>query len=121
VLLLAEATTPTRRVLNREGGLQRVPVSNRERVLEPNEIAQLLTLAEALPTRFPQRDDQGQLAPADVEFGFYQDRLVLFQIRPYVGSRGALENHYLNRMDAGLEQIAERMVEMDAMPVSQGQ
>jgi len=121
VRLLAEATAPTKRVLSRQGGLQRVPVSNREQVLEPNEIAQLLTLAEALPTRFPQRDDQGQLAPADVEFGFYQGGLVLFQIRPYVGSQSALTNSYLNRMDAGLEQLDRRVVQMNALPGSPGQ
>lgn len=119
VRLLAEATAPTKRVLSQQGGLQLVPVSNREQVLEPNEIAQLLTLAEALPTRFPQRDDQGQLAPADVEFGFFQGGLVLFQIRPYVGSRRALKNSYLNRMDAGLEQMDRRVVQMHAMPGNQ--
>ena len=119
VRLLAEATAPTRRILSEQGGLRRVPVSGRERVLEPDEIAQLLTMAEALPSRFPQRDDRGRPAPADVEFGFQQGRLVLFQIRPYVGSRSALENHYLNRMDAGLEQIHERVVRMDALPESQ--
>lgn len=121
VRLLAEATAPTRRILSQDGGLQQVPVSNREQVLEPDEIARLLTLAEVLPVRFPQRDDQGQLAPADVEFGFHQGRLVLFQIRPYVGSRSALTNSYLNRMDAGLEQMAEREVQMNAMPGSRGQ
>ena len=117
--LLAEATAPTRRVvLSMKDGLQRVPVSNRKQVLEPDEIAQLLALAEILPKRFPQRDDQGQRVPADVEFGFHQGQLVLFQIRPYVGSRSALENHYLNQMDIGLEQTAKHMVQMEVVPGS---
>ena len=98
-----------------------MPVSNREQVLEPDEIAQLLALAKVLPERFPQRDDQGQRVPADVEFGFYQGRLVLFQIRPYVGSSSALENHYLNQMDAGLEQMAKHVVQMDVVPGSKMQ
>ncbi len=116
VQLLAEATSPVRRLLDAEGGLRQVPVSGRERVLEPEEITQLLAVAAALPERFPQYDDQGRPAPADVEFGFERGRLVLFQIRPFVGSRRALENQYLIRMDAGLEQMAQRMVRMDAVP-----
>ena len=116
VQLLAEATAPFRQVLSANGGLQRLPTSSRERVLEQNEIDQLLALAKALPRHFSLRNERGDPAPADVEFGFYRGRLVLFQIRPYTGRREARENRFLNRMDAGLHQTSGQMVPMHEVP-----
>ncbi len=117
VRLMAQASAPFRRVLKPEGGLDRVPVSGRSRVLEPPEIAQLITLARELPQRFPPiTDAEGRPAPADVEFGFEQGELRLFQIRPFLESRHARNSEYLRALDAGLEQHAGLPVDLDATP-----
>ncbi len=111
VRLLAEASAATRRVLVAGGGLERRPVSGRP-VLAPAEIEQLRQLGRELPDRFPQRDDTGQIAPADVEFGFVAGRLALFQIRPYLQSREALRDRFLLELDAPLRTHTGRVVNL---------
>lgn len=111
VRLLAEASAATRRVLVAGGGLERRPVSGRP-VLAPAEIKQLRQLGRELPDRFPQRDDTGQIAPADVEFGFVAGRLALFQIRPYLRSREALRDRFLLELDAPLRTHTGRVVNL---------
>jgi hypothetical protein len=109
VRLLAEASATTRRVLGSGGGLEKRPVSGQP-VLEPAEIAQLWQLGRQLPERFPQHDEAGQIAPADVEFGFVAGRLALFQIRPYLQSQAARRDRFLLELDAPLRARSGRMV-----------
>lgn len=116
VLILAEATATTRRVFAADGGLNKVPVTSSRRVLEHNEIAQLVKLVQLLPERFPLYDIEGRELPADVEFGFLHGRLALFQIRPYVEQRGARQNQFLIQMDQGLLQNAQVRVNLGQIP-----
>jgi hypothetical protein len=111
VRLLAESSAATRRNLGPGGGLEKRPVSGRP-VLLPAEVEQLRHLGLELPARFPQRDETGQLVPADVEFGFVDGRLALFQIRPYLQSREALRNRFLLGLDAPLRARTGQMVNM---------
>ena len=53
---------------------------------------------------------------ADVEFGFLDDKLYLFQIRPFVQSKGAENNRYLQSLDAGLEEASTVSVDLTAKP-----
>ena len=116
VQVLAEASSPTRRVLNAQGGLGRVPVSANNRILSEKNIQQLRWLARELPRRFPMLDEQGRAMAADVEFGYVKNKLILFQARPYLTSRSALKNHYLKNMDAGLHDSTQRRFKLDAVP-----
>ena len=116
VLVLAEATAPERRVFAADGGLNKVPVSSDDRVLDRVEIAQLMQLVRRLPERFPLRDGEGQSLPADIEFGFLQGQLALFQIRPYVERTGASQNAFLIAMDQGLVQNAQVRVDLGRVP-----
>lgn len=111
VRLLAEASAATRRILGPGGGLEKRPVSGRP-VLQPAEVEQLRHLGRELPQRFPQRDETGRLVPADVEFGFVDGRLALFQIRPYLQSREALRNRFLLGLDAPLRARTGNRVNM---------
>lgn len=111
VRLLAEASATTRRVLGAGGGLEQRPVSGRA-VLAPDEIEQLRQLGRALPQRFPQHDETGQIAPADVEFGFVAGRLALFQIRPYLQSKAALRDLFLLELDAALRAQTKRVINL---------
>ncbi|MDG2303192.1 MAG: PEP/pyruvate-binding domain-containing protein [Candidatus Binatia bacterium] len=99
--LLANATAPYRRVLNRSGGVTKVPTQGGKRVLQPNEIQALIQLSRDAPQRFPAlRGDLGEPMPADIEFGFRGGKLAVLQIRPFVESKGAKESTYLKGLDA---------------------
>jgi hypothetical protein len=117
VQVLATATAPTRRVLAPEGGLVAVPASGSDTVLEPGEIAQLVEFAQDLPENFPSIvDADGKPAPADVEFGFLDGHLRLFQIRPFLNSPAARGSDYLSRLDRELEAGRDRMVDLGETP-----
>jgi hypothetical protein len=100
VRVLATATAPWRRLPAPGGGIETLPVSGDETVLRPDEIRQLIQFANELPQRFPPvTDEAGNPAPADIEFGFLDGRLQLFQLRPFLESRQARGSAYLIRMD----------------------
>jgi Pyruvate phosphate dikinase, AMP/ATP-binding domain len=118
VRLLAQATAPTRRVLNPRGGVTEVTVSGDSRVLKPREIEQLVKLAQDLPQRFPAiKDAAGRPAPADIEFGFVGGKLRLYQIRPFLESAQASGSDYLKSLDRNMSANLNKTVSMNAIPV----
>jgi hypothetical protein len=117
VRVLATATAPWRRVLSPEGGVIEVPTSGSDRVLTQDDIDQVIEFAQSLPRRFPPiTDDAGQPVPADVEFGFLDGRLRLFQLRPFLGSASVAGNTYLQQMDARAGSNLQRVVDMTEVP-----
>ena len=117
VKLMAQATAPYRRHLNPLGGVEKVPVSGAERVLEEGEIAQLIAFAKELPQRFPDiLDAEGQVVAADIEFGFLDGELRLFQIRPFLESRQAEGSAYLASLDRGMAGSGDLYVDLEAPP-----
>ena len=117
VKLLAQATTPIRRRINPQGGVDKVPVSGSDSVLLTSEIADLIELSRELPTRFPSIvDAAGNPAPADIEFGFLAGELKLFQIRPFLESAQARSSEYLKTLDRGLADSSTLKVDLSAIP-----
>ena len=117
VRVLATATAPWRRVPNPTGGLTFLPSSGSDTVLQPGEIAQVIDFARHLPDKFPAiTDDDGNPAPADVEFGFVDGDLRLFQLRPFLDSKMAKGIGYLQQMDARLEDTASMSVDLNGVP-----
>jgi hypothetical protein len=117
VQFLAQATAPTRTALLAGGGVTQLPATGTDAVLLPAEIRQLSALAKSLPTRFPSiRTQEGQPAPADVEFAFLKGKLVLLQIRPFVESKRARSGGYLQQLDAGLRERGTRSVDLRGIP-----
>jgi len=117
VRLMAQATTPWRRTVNPQGGIEKIPASGADRVLTSPEIQQLLELARGLPQRFPPiTDAQGQPTAADIEFGFIDGKLTLFQIRPFLESRAAHSSEYLRAMDADLNKHDKIRVDLTTRP-----
>ncbi|HYQ71469.1 MAG TPA: PEP/pyruvate-binding domain-containing protein, partial [Gammaproteobacteria bacterium] len=117
VRVLAMATAPWRRMPVPGGGVVKLPVSGSDSVLQPDEIRQLIALARELPQRFPAiTDDAGNPAPADIEFGFLDGRLQLFQLRPFLESRQARGSNYLNQMDQALTGSLDTRVNMLEVP-----
>ncbi len=117
VRLLAQATAPIRRIVSLQGGVEKRPVSDADHVLTEHDISLLIQLSKELPSRFPAiTNDQGEPAPADIEFGFLNGKLMLFQIRPFLDSKQAQGSEYLLSLDAGLEKQAEQLVRLDERP-----
>lgn len=113
--LLAEASATTRRVLPPSGGIELRPVAG-DGVLQPAELEALRRLGNQLPARFPLRDAEGHPLPADVEFGFIEGRLALFQIRPYQQSREARRNRFLLDLDRPLREREGQRVHLGGQP-----
>ena len=121
VRVLATATAPTRRVPDGAGGLLFLRASGSDTVLQPGEIRQLIEFADSLPDRFPPIvDDAGNPAPADVEFGFLDGELQLFQLRPFLESRSATGSRYLAEMDLTLGDTGSVSVDMNEAPLATG-
>jgi hypothetical protein len=117
VRVLAMASAPSRRNPLPGGGVETLPASGSETVLRPDEIRQLIDFTGDLPETFPPiTDDAGNPVPADIEFGFLDGRLRLFQLRPFLDSRTARASSYLNRMDRSLEGGLGRQVNMQEIP-----
>jgi len=117
VRLMAHATEPFKRVLLNEGGISKVRASGAEAVLNEAEIKLLMEFADSAPQRFPKlRESQGRPVPADIEFGFYQNRLMLFQIRPFLESVKARKNLLLNGLDNRLIQNHHKVVNLNEIP-----
>jgi len=117
--VLATATAPWRRLPDPAGGLQYPPASGSDVVLQPAEIRQLIDFAEGLPKKFPPiTDDEGNPAPADVEFGFVDGQLRLFQLRPFLESKMARGSGYLQRMEARASDSSGVRVDMNGVPQS---
>ena len=89
-------------------------------MLVESDVAALIKLARELPTRFPNIVDAGgNPAPADIEFGFLDNQLKLFQIRPFLESTAARSNAYLKTLDSGLGDLTSIEVDLTAIPAAQ--
>lgn len=115
---ISSATARERSVLNTRGGITALPVRRSGSVLSEDEIRELRKLVRRVPKRVPGfASSRGSDAPAaDIEFGFAEGKLWLFQIRPLVESEGANRHRYLNALDAGLRETARRLVDLDLAP-----
>ncbi len=117
VRLMAQATDPYKVVILEKGGMAKVPASGDEAVLSRKNIEKLMDFARTGPKQFPMMEnDQGEPVPADIEFGFVKDRLVLFQIRPFLESSRARQNLFLNRLDQPLKEKYAMKVDLDGIP-----
>jgi hypothetical protein len=119
---MGHATEPYKRVLSSQGGISKIRASGAEAVLNENEIKLLIKFADSAPKRFPKlRESHGRPVPADIEFGFYQNRLMLFQIRPFLENIKARQNLLLNSLDNRLKQNHSKIVNLNEIPAEERQ
>ena len=110
VRLLSQAKAPTRRALvpTGSGGTVTVAAHQPEYLLSEDEIAQLRDVVNEWQTRFA--------APAvsvwDMEYGFVDGRLWLFQIRPFVRFRSSALHERLQTLDRDILRNAARIVSL---------
>ncbi|MCL4796140.1 MAG: hypothetical protein KJZ84_16385 [Bryobacteraceae bacterium] len=118
VKLRAQARSPYRRVALPSGGFDVVATTGADSVLQPDEIRQLRELAAQVEAEYPKaRDANGETLPWDIEFGFENGQLRLFQIRPLVRFRERATLERLARLE-GPPPAAAATVNLDAPPES---
>jgi phosphoenolpyruvate synthase/pyruvate phosphate dikinase len=87
VELVTMFKSPWRRLLQPQGGTAVVPSTRGEYVLSDAEIADLTSTADAIKKKIsPTTDHAGRPRPWDIEFGFANGKLWLFQVRPFLGN-----------------------------------
>lgn len=96
--VISEAKSPYQRNISPRGGVDWVPAPA-GRVLVAAEIEQLRNLAVEVGNKYdPVFDDDGRARPWDIEFGFVDGELTLFQIRPLVERGGRLADDLLRQL-----------------------
>lgn len=117
VTLLSQATEPFKRIVLASGGMDKVAASGTDAVLSSKEISQLIAFATHLPERFPiLQNDTTQESAADIEFGFLNGKLVLFQIRPLVDDAQSQQNKYLSGLDHQVDDQKEIPLNLHRIP-----
>lgn len=115
--LLSSATETFKTILPPQGGVARAVATGKPVLLTQQEIDQLITFGQTLPTRYPGLlDAEGKAAPADIEFAFVKGKLYLIQIRPFLQSNRAQRNRVLLDLDEQLQRNSEQLVELSAIP-----
>lgn len=85
IRLLAQSRATYRKITLPTGGFRNVPASGSDYVLEKGEIEQLRKMVARVDELYPPvRGLGGDTLPWDIEFGFENGRMRLFQIRPLV-------------------------------------
>ena len=106
---VGSATSPTKRILLADGGSRLVRAQGPDRLLNDQNIADLNALVADLHQWFT---SDGVPIVADVEFGFLNDKLGLFQIRPFVENDAALSNSVLQSLDVPLNNSRDSVVNL---------
>jgi hypothetical protein len=87
VELLTMFKSPWRRLLKVDGGSELLASTRSEYVLTDEELDELIRTAQVIRDRLePSRDSSGRARPWDIEYGFTEGKLWLFQTRPFIGN-----------------------------------
>ncbi len=93
-----EAKAPYQRHLDPAGGIDLVPAPAGP-VLRAAEVRQLRALADEVRRKYaPVIDESGEQRPWDIEFGFVDGELTLFQIRPLVERKDGRADALIRRL-----------------------
>ncbi|RXG23365.1 PEP/pyruvate-binding domain-containing protein [Leeuwenhoekiella aequorea] len=95
-LLLAPARQPDYIRLPATGGTKKYSTSFEKSIINQKNIESLREVAKEIREKIPQQTDTDYEGAYDVELGFQDDKLWLFQIRPFVENKNALSNGYLD-------------------------
>ncbi len=111
VRLLSQALAPRRRALvtRGSGGVEWLAAETPDTLLAPGELRQLVEASNRWKTRFA--PENGETA-WDMEFGFVDGKLWLFQVRPFVPNRNLQLMARLSTLDRAAVQRGSRMISM---------
>ncbi|WP_163340737.1 PEP/pyruvate-binding domain-containing protein [Desulfopila sp. IMCC35008] len=87
VRLITAFKSPWRRLIIPGQGIKTVPSTGREYVLSPEEVQAVAKVGKKIrKTLKPSLDTNGQPMAWDIEYGFADGKLWLFQVRPFIGN-----------------------------------
>ncbi len=110
-----EAKAPYRRRLAPTGGVDWIPAPAGP-VLESIEIGVLRALAAEVNDKYEAvSDDSGRQRPWDIEFGFVDGELTLFQIRPLVEKDTRTADTLMHRLRPGTQRKPRKTIMVDLM------
>jgi len=119
-LLVGEAKAPYRRRLAAGGGIEWVAASAGP-VLTPADRGILLELVDEIGNQLePAREADGRAMPWDIEFGFVDGKLALFQIRPLVERGQRTAERILSMLAVDSHQTGGRTL-LDEPPLGAGE
>jgi hypothetical protein len=101
--LLSPSREPRYNILPASGGGRKGYRHFNRRILSPAELDQLRSFAGKIRTRLPGAPGIEGSGPFDIELGFKDGKIWLFQVRPYVENRRARASEYLRRLDPRIQ------------------
>lgn len=114
--LLAPAREPTYQVLAEQGGIEERSTSFESPILSSQRRAALRSIATEVRARLPELPGIDSDGPFDVELGFADDRLWLFQARPFVENRRLRSVEYLRSLDRESRRDGQLSLDMPLQP-----
>ena len=106
-LLLSPAREPYYNRLPETGGLEQKISTFEAPILTKQNRTQIRTLAKEIRKRLPAMTTKDNTGPYDVEFGFENNKLWLFQIRPFVENENAKSSEYLKSISPEIDEHIE--------------
>lgn len=98
-ILLSPARETTYNYLPFKGGISQPTVTFEKPILNSAERQKLRLFAEELKQKLPRTPGIETEGPFDVELGFWNDQIWLFQVRPFVENKLAQSSAYLTSLD----------------------
>jgi phosphoenolpyruvate synthase/pyruvate phosphate dikinase len=118
--LVSEAKTAYRRAIDPAGGVTWQPAADGQ-VLSAEDKHALRALAREVQQRYePVFDENGIARPWDIEFGFVDGELTLFQIRPLVERGQQLADRIVGLLVPRRQASPPESVELDELPLTAG-
>ena len=101
--LLAPARQPDYIRLPVAGGVKNYHTTFEKAILNEQNIQDLRSIAQQIRTKIPEETHSDYAGTYDVELGFKDDKLFLFQIRPFVENKNALSSGYLESISPKID------------------
>jgi hypothetical protein len=99
-ILLSPSREMKYNILPETGGTDKGYAYFNQRIVSPMELQQLRRLSEEIRQKLPGTPGIETEGPFDVELGFKDEHIWLFQVRPYIENKKALSSAYLQNLDA---------------------
>ncbi|MFD1314995.1 PEP/pyruvate-binding domain-containing protein [Namhaeicola litoreus] len=101
--LLSPSREPSYVYLSKKGGSEKRFTSFDKPILNENNIQSIRRIVDEVRTKVPERTDPDYQGAYDMEMGFENDKLWLFQIRPFVENKKAKSSGYLDSISPQMD------------------
>ncbi len=112
--LLAPAREASFLTIPASGGSKRQQAVFDRRILSPGALQELQVISSCMRSELPKVPGMGTTGPFDIELGFKDDHLWLFQVRPFVENKQAAASDYLTRITPTFD--PKRMISLQTKP-----